>query len=119
MSKIAVKAYLALQPPASRRALRQIRQAIAAVVPAGEEGFSYGIPSVTLGGKTVVWYAGWRHHVSLYPVSDAVKAANAAALVDYHTSRGTVRFPLDEPIPVALVKRLVKGRLAEFRNKGK
>ena len=119
MSKIAVKAYLALQPPASRRALRQIRQAIAAVVPAGEEGFSYGIPSVTVEGRPLVWYAGWRHHVSLYPVSNAVKQANAAALEDYHTSKGTVRFPLDEPIPVPLVKRLVKGRLAEFRKKGK
>lgn len=95
--------------------LKKIRDAIRAVAPDAVDSFSYRIPGVKLDGKALVWYAGFKHHTSLYPIGDAIRKRFATDLEGYETSKGTVRFPLDKPLPVALVKKLVRARVDDVR----
>jgi len=109
------RAYLASLPAPVRKRLKDIRDIVRAIAPDAVEVFSYGIPGFKLDGKPLVWYAAFKHHTSLYPMTASIRRAHAAALKDYKMSTGTVQFPLDTPLPLALIKRLVKARLAELR----
>jgi uncharacterized protein YdhG (YjbR/CyaY superfamily) len=104
-----VAAYLARQPPEVRAALTRVRGIILKAVPGLEEGISYQIPVYKLGGELVIYAAGWKAHYSLYPATDVAQAF-AKELAPYEVSKGTIRFRLDEPVPVKLIERIVKFR---------
>jgi uncharacterized protein YdhG (YjbR/CyaY superfamily) len=118
-AKAQVAAYLAALPPDARKALKQVRAAIRAAAPKAEEGFSYRIPSFRLDDRPLVWYAAFKNHYSMYPIGASITGALAKDVDRYETAKGTIRFPLHEPVPVALVKKLVKARIAEAKQRGK
>lgn len=108
-----VAAYLAAQPPATRKVLRQVRAALRKALPKAEEVISYSMPAYRQHGYVVVFFAGWKEHFSLYPVGPAVVAKFGDALAAHEVSKGTVRFPLDEKVPVGLIGRIAKHLLGE------
>jgi len=110
-----VRRYMAQQPAKHRAALRKIRAIIRATAPRAVEHFSYGIPGFRLNERPLVWYAAFKQHISLYPVTASIKRALAGAIDGYQTSTGTIRLPLDEPMPVTLIKKIVTARAREAR----
>ena len=109
------KAYFTSLPAPVRSRMKAIRDMVRGIAPDAIEVFSYGIPGFKLDGKPLVWYGAFAQHTSLFPMTASIRKAHAAALDGYKTSAGTVQFPLDKPLPTALVKRLIKARLAEIR----
>jgi len=111
-----VDEYLARVPEPARSTLNEVRAAIRATVPPeATESISYGIPVFKHEG-VVVWFAAFSDHCSLFPGASVI-AAFKEELKDYQTSKGTIRFPADKPLPAALVKKLVKARMAERTQK--
>src|SRR5918994_1562933 len=116
-----VNEYIASKPKDVRVMLERVRGAIRTAVPTAEEAISYRMPVYTLDGVPVLYFAGWKRHYSLYPASDALVAAFRDELASYQRTRGTIRFPLSEPVPVPLIERIAKFRAKQLtkRDKGK
>jgi len=110
-----IRAYLASLPPETRGAVARLRALIRAAAPAAVERRSYGILGYKVGGRAFIYCAGWKEHVSLYPVTAAMRRDHADAIAPFQVSKGTLRFPLGRPLPVMLIKRLLKTRLSEMR----
>lgn len=104
-------------PPATQRLLKQMRQAIRKAAPGATERISYGMPAYFL-TKGFVCFAGYKKHIGFYPGAGAI-ATFAKQLAGYETSKGTVQFPLDKPLPLALVARIVKFRVKQVKASAK
>src|SRR6266496_1439950 len=108
--------YLASVNANHRDALKKIREAIHVVAPNAEECISYGIPAFRLNGRSLVFFGAWANHCAFYPGSSATLKKFRNELRDFQTSKGTIRFSPDKPLPAALVRKLVKARIAENNN---
>jgi uncharacterized protein YdhG (YjbR/CyaY superfamily) len=108
-----VDEYLAGVPEPARTTLNKIRATIRSVVPPeATEGISYGMPAFKYKGP-LMGYAAFARHCSLFPMSGSVIEAFQDDLKGYHTSKGTIQFAMDKPLPAALVKKLVRARIAQ------
>ena len=110
--------YIARFPDDVQKILEKIRTLIKEVVPDAEEKISYQIPTFTLNGSYLIYFAGFKNHVSIYPAPRGTEKFKKE-LAAYQGGKGTVRFPLDEPIPYGLIKRIVKFKLKENLEKGR
>ena len=109
-----VDEYIAAQPKAAQVALKRVRSAIRKGLPGAEEAISYRIPTYRLHGRYVIYFAGWKEHYSIYPSTRPLVAAFEKALEPYEVNdKGTIRFPLSQPVPVKLIEGLAKFRAKE------
>lgn len=108
-----VDTYFARVPADARATLETLRERIKAAVPEAFEVISYQMPAFRHNGRMLVWIAAWKDHCSLYPISPVVRKACEKELNAYDTSKGTIRFPIGKPLPAALVRKIVKARIAE------
>ena len=108
-----IDAYLAGVKEDQRAVLENLRRTIQATAPAAEECISYGIPTFRLEGRMLVSFGAGANHCAFYPLSASTVADFEDELKGYDTSKGTIRFPLDKPIPLSLVKEIVRFRVKE------
>jgi uncharacterized protein YdhG (YjbR/CyaY superfamily) len=94
--------YIGSFPPGVQLILGQVRQAIHAAVPTAGETISYHIPTITLGGKPLLYFAGWKHHISLYPAPGGDDALERL-LSPYRAEKSTLKFRLSKPVPYDLI----------------
>ena len=111
--------YIASQPEAVQSVLERVRSTIRKALPEAEEVISYKIPAYTLHGGPVLYFAGWKQHYSLYPATRDVVAAFKDDLAMCEISKGTIRFPLSQPVPVKLIGRIAKFRAKEVAEREK
>ena len=110
--------YISAFPQNIQQILQEMREAILEVVPDAQEAISYGIPTFKLNGN-LVHFAAFTHHIGFYPGGPSAIEAFSSELGSYEVSKGTIRFPLDRAIPLDLVKRIVKFRVVENKERGK
>ncbi|HET9744269.1 MAG TPA: DUF1801 domain-containing protein [Chitinophagaceae bacterium] len=106
-----VEEYIAAAEPEAKKALKDIRKTIKAAAPKAEEVISYQIPGYKYHGM-LAFFAAWKNHISFYPApwgTDSLKKEMSA----FEGSKGTIKFPLDKPMPLALIKKMVKYRMKE------
>ena len=107
--------YLAAVSADKRAALQKLRKTIRAAAPRAEECISYQLAAFRLDGKALVAFGASANHCAFYPMSSSTVAAHRDELKAYETGKGTIRFQPDHPLPAALVRKLVKARIAENR----
>jgi uncharacterized protein YdhG (YjbR/CyaY superfamily) len=108
-----VPSHFASQPEAVQGVLKRVRRTIRKAVPGADELISYNLPTFKLNGRPVIYFAAWRQHYSLSPSTHRLVAAFKDDLAPYEVNKGTIRFPLSEPVPVKLIEAIAKFRAKE------
>jgi uncharacterized protein YdhG (YjbR/CyaY superfamily) len=109
-----VDEYIAEFPRAVQAVLRKVRRAIRKGIPGAEEAISYRIPAFKVNGRVAIYFAGWKAHYSIYPSTARLVAAFRKELAPYEVNdRGTIRFPLNAPVPLTLIEGLARFRAKE------
>jgi uncharacterized protein YdhG (YjbR/CyaY superfamily) len=111
--------YIADFPEATQAMLEELRTTIKSAVPGAGEKISYGIPCVTLNDKYVLYFAGYKKHIGLYPVPSASKGFEKDYAPYVTSGKGTIQFPLDKPLPLKLIKKITKFRVQENLTRAK
>jgi uncharacterized protein YdhG (YjbR/CyaY superfamily) len=105
--------YIATHPADVQAVLQRVRGAIRKALPDAEEVISYQIAAYKLRGVAVIYFAGWKRHYSLYPASEGLVEEFKDDLAPYEVDKGTIRFPLSQPVPVTLIERIARFRANE------
>ena len=113
-----VDEYIAAFPKEVQDVLEKIRSTIRESASKAEEAISYGIPAFILTGRGLVYFAAWKNHIGFYPTSSGIEAFKKE-LAHFKQEKGSVQFPLDKPISIGLVKKIVRSRVTEILEKGK
>jgi uncharacterized protein YdhG (YjbR/CyaY superfamily) len=108
-----VDEYISTQPEAVQPTLQRVRGAILQALPTAEEVISYQIPAYKVDGGAVLYFSGWKRHYSLYPATDQLAETFKDELAPYVVDKGTIRFPLDQPVPVKLIQRIAMFKAKE------
>jgi uncharacterized protein YdhG (YjbR/CyaY superfamily) len=119
VSAKAVDEYLRALAEPKRRTLETLRRTILEIVPEAEQVISYRVPAFRVGGKTVAGFAAFKDHLSYLPFSGSVLAQLGDELEGYAMTKSSLHFPVDRPLPKALVKKLIRVRLAEAGRRGR
>lgn len=107
-----IDSYIAAYPTATQIIMEHVRETIKKAAPTTEEKISYGIPTFTLNGKNLVHFAAYNHHIGFYPTALGIEAFKKE-LASYKSAKGSVQFPLDEPMPLNLISKIVKYRVEQ------
>jgi uncharacterized protein YdhG (YjbR/CyaY superfamily) len=108
-----IDAYIADFPTDVQRVLQQVRETIKEAAPGVEEKISYAMPAFTLNNANLVYFAGYKNHVGFYPAPTG-NALFTKEFVGYKTGKGSIQFPLDRPMPLELITKIVKFRMKEI-----
>jgi uncharacterized protein YdhG (YjbR/CyaY superfamily) len=108
--------YIATFPEDVQKILKELRTTIRAAAPETEEKISYGIPTFTLNGTYLIYFAGWKNHISIYPIPTGSEAFTKQ-VSKYVEGKGTLKFQLDKPLPLKLITKIVKLKVAEHRKR--
>lgn len=105
-----IKKYIAASPPEVRQILQEMRQTIEKAAPEAEETIAYRMPAYKLNGKPLVYFAAFENHIGFYPTPSGITRFSSE-LAKYKSAKGSVQFPLDEPMPLELIEKIVKFRV--------
>ena len=114
MSKSQIDDYVAALDEPKRSTLEELRRSILEVVPDAEQGLSYGMPAFKVRGKSVAGFAAFKDHLSYLPHSGSVLTELGTDVARYETSKGSLKFAVDKPLPKRLVRKLVRTRMREL-----
>ena len=112
-----VNEYIASHPESVQAVLGLVRSSICKALPRADEVISYNMPAYKLNGDVVIYFAGWKKHYSLYPANDRLVAAFKGELAQYKVEKGTIRFPLTDPVPVKLIAQIARFRGVEAKHR--